>query len=71
MTAARAWHLEPSLTDPDTVYAGVEDAALSRSIDGGQTWQELSGLHNHAWRDVPYAVAMGAEPFLVGAVAGG
>ena len=24
----RVWHLEPSLTDPDTVYAGVEDAAL-------------------------------------------
>ena len=40
----RVWHLEPSLTDPDTVYAGVEDAALFRSVDGGQTWQELSGL---------------------------
>ena len=40
----RVWHLEPSLTDPDTVYAGVEDAALFRSTDGGQTWQELSGL---------------------------
>ena len=39
----RVWHLEPSLTDPDTVYAGVEDAALFRSTDGGQTWQELSG----------------------------
>ena len=44
---ARVWHLEPSLTDPDTVYAGVEDAALFRSIDGGQTWQELSGLRDH------------------------
>jgi len=44
---ARVWHLEPSLTDPDTVYAGVEDAALFRSSDGGQTWQELSGLRNH------------------------
>ncbi|HYM87601.1 MAG TPA: exo-alpha-sialidase [Nitrospiraceae bacterium] len=40
----RVWHLEPSLTDPDTVYAGIEDAALFRSSDGGQTWQELSGL---------------------------
>ena len=39
----RVWHLEPSLTDPDTVYAGVEDAALFRSTDGGQTWQELAG----------------------------
>ena len=37
----RVWHLEPSLTDPDTVYAGVEDAALFRSIDAGQTWHEL------------------------------
>jgi hypothetical protein len=44
---ARVWHLEPSLTDPDTVYAGVEDAALFRSVDGGQEWQELSGLRTH------------------------
>jgi photosystem II stability/assembly factor-like uncharacterized protein len=44
---ARVWHLEPSPTDPDTVYAGVEDAALFRSVDGGQEWQELSGLRNH------------------------
>ncbi len=43
----RVWHLEPSLTDPDTVYAGVEDAALFRSIDGGQTWRELPGLRGH------------------------
>ena len=34
----RVWHLEPSLTDPDHVYAGVEDAALFESKDGGQTW---------------------------------
>jgi len=44
---ARVWHLEPSLADPDTVYAGVEDAALFRSVDGGQEWQELSGLRGH------------------------
>jgi len=43
----RVWHLEPSLTDPDTVYAGVEDAALFRSTDAGQTWTELSGLRDH------------------------
>ncbi|MBB3664424.1 MULTISPECIES: WD40/YVTN/BNR-like repeat-containing protein [Prauserella salsuginis group] len=43
----RAWHLEPSLSDPDTVYAGVEDAALFRSVDGGQTWHELRGLRCH------------------------
>ena len=43
----RVWHLEPSLTDADTVYAGVEDAALFRTTDGGQSWQELSGLRGH------------------------
>jgi hypothetical protein len=43
----RVWHLEPSLSDPDTVYAGVEDAALFRSTDGGQSWAELAGLRGH------------------------
>ena len=43
----RVWHLEPSLTDPDTVYAGIQDAAIYRSSDGGQTWQELPGLRQH------------------------
>jgi photosystem II stability/assembly factor-like uncharacterized protein len=43
----RVWHLEPSLTDPDTVYAGVEDAALFRSSDGGRSWHELDGLRGH------------------------
>jgi len=44
----RVWHLEPSLDDPDTVYAGVEDAALFKSTDAGKTWQELSGLRKHS-----------------------
>ena len=44
---ARVWHLEPALDDPDTVYAGVEDAALFRSTDGGQSWHELAGLRGH------------------------
>ncbi|MBW6433887.1 exo-alpha-sialidase [Actinoplanes hulinensis] len=43
----RVWHLEPSRTDPDTVYAGVEDAALYKSTDGGQKWVELTGLRTH------------------------
>jgi len=43
----RVWHLEPSLTDPDIVYAGVEDAALFRSVDGGTSWHELAGLREH------------------------
>jgi photosystem II stability/assembly factor-like uncharacterized protein len=49
----RVWHLEPSLTDPDTVYAGVEDAAMFRSTDGGASWQELAGLraaHGSKWQ---------------------
>ncbi len=43
----RVWHLEPSLDEPDTVYAGVEDAAIFRSTDGGVTWNELPGLRGH------------------------
>jgi len=43
----RVWHLEPSPADPDTVYAGIEDAGLFRSTDGGQNWKELSGLRGH------------------------
>ncbi|MDP9291644.1 MAG: exo-alpha-sialidase [Verrucomicrobiota bacterium] len=42
----RVWHLEPSLTDPDTVYAGAEDASLFRTADAGKTWQELPGLRS-------------------------
>jgi hypothetical protein len=40
----RVWHLEPSLHDPDHVYAGVEDAAIFESKDGGKSWHELAGL---------------------------
>ncbi|HXU88491.1 MAG TPA: exo-alpha-sialidase [Methylomirabilota bacterium] len=51
---ARVWHLEPSLSDPDTIYAGVQDAALFQSVDGGQTWHELPALRQHksasAWQ---------------------
>ena len=43
----RVWHLEPSLDDPDVIYAGVEDAALFRSTDGAKTWQEMPGLRGH------------------------
>ena len=48
----RVWYLEPSLTDPDTVFAGVEDAALFRTTDGGKTWHELPALREakgHLW----------------------
>jgi len=43
----RVWHLEPSLTDPDVCYAGVEDAAIFKTTDGGQIWEELPGLREH------------------------
>jgi photosystem II stability/assembly factor-like uncharacterized protein len=62
----RIWHLEPSLTDPDTVYAGAEDAALFCSRDGGQTWQEFPGLRaakGNLWQ--PGAGGMGLHTILL------
>jgi len=56
----RIWHFEPSLTDPDTVYAGAEDAALFKTTDGGKSWCELPGLRavkGHLWQ--PGAGGMG------------
>jgi hypothetical protein len=44
---ARVWHFEPSPSDPDLLYAGVEDAAIFRSSDGAHTWEELPGLRQH------------------------
>ncbi len=63
----RVWHLEPSLTDPDTVYAGVEDAALFRSTDGGRSWHELAGLRGHpsAERWSPGAGGMGLHTIVI------
>jgi photosystem II stability/assembly factor-like uncharacterized protein len=43
----RVWHIESSLDDPDTAYAGVEDASIFRTTDGGRTWHELAGLRGH------------------------
>jgi len=63
----RVWHLEPSPTDPQTVFAGVEDAALFRSTDGGASWHELAGLRGHGtgsqW--MPGAGGMGAHTILI------
>ena len=62
----RVWHLEPSLTDPNTVYAGVEDAALFRSTDGGTTWHELAALRQvqgEKW--APGAGGMGLHTILI------
>ena len=63
----RVWHMEPSLTDPDTVYAGVEDAAMFKTTDAGLTWNELSGLRGHGtgsqW--APGAGGMGLHTILI------
>jgi hypothetical protein len=63
----RVWHIEPSLTDPKVAYAGVEDAALFRTTDGGETWHELSGLRGHGtgpkWQ--PGAGGMGLHTILL------
>ncbi len=63
----RVWHLEPSLSDPDTVYAGVEDAALFRSTDAGKSWHELNGLRMHSsgnkWQ--PGAGGLGLHTILI------
>src|SRR5882757_6161776 len=62
----RIWHIEPSLTDPDTVYAGAEDAAMFRSTDGAQSWQELPGLRaqqGNKWQ--PGAGGLGLHTILL------
>ena len=63
----RVWHLEPSLTDPDTVYAGVEDAAIFRTTDGGQNWQELPAMRCQGTGDkwAPGAGGMGLHTILL------
>ncbi|MFM2123847.1 MAG: hypothetical protein RL328_298 [Acidobacteriota bacterium] len=63
----RVWHLEPSLTDPNTVYAGVEDAAMFKTTDGGKSWAEMPGLRTHStsahW--APGAGGMGLHTILI------
>jgi photosystem II stability/assembly factor-like uncharacterized protein len=62
----RVWHLEPSLDDPDAVYAGVEDAAMFRTTDGGKNWRELAGLraaHGSKW--MPGAGGLGLHTIVL------
>ena len=63
----RVWHIEPSLTERDTVYAGVEDAAIFKSTDAGVTWHEMTGLRTHAsgpkWQ--PGAGGMGVHTIVI------
>jgi photosystem II stability/assembly factor-like uncharacterized protein len=63
----RVWHLEPSLIDANTMYAGVEDAAIFRSTDGAASWHEMPGLRGHGtgpqWS--PGAGGMGLHTILL------
>jgi BNR/Asp-box repeat len=62
----RVWHLEPSLNDPDTIYAGVEDAAIFKSTDGGKNWKELAALRDaqgNKW--MPGAGGLGLHTILL------
>jgi photosystem II stability/assembly factor-like uncharacterized protein len=47
----RIWHIEPGrATEPGVLYAGVAPAALFRSEDNGETWNEVSTLTAHPTR---------------------
>lgn len=62
----RIWHLEPSLTDVETVYAGAEDAAIFKTTDGGKSWKELPALRSakgHLWQ--PGAGGMAVHTILL------
>jgi photosystem II stability/assembly factor-like uncharacterized protein len=62
----RVWHVEPSLDDPDTVFAGIEDAAIFKTTDGGKNWKELPGLRQQQgdkW--APGAGGMGLHTILI------
>jgi hypothetical protein len=62
----RVWHIEPSLTDPDTAYAGVEDAAIFRTKDGGKSWHELASLRKQQGEKwAPGAGGMGLHTILI------
>src|SRR5881628_2798452 len=51
LSVSRVWHIEPGPANaPDTIYAGVEPAALFRSDDRGETWQDIDSLNYHPTR---------------------
>src|SRR6058998_3516732 len=51
LAVSRVWHIEPgSSNEPDTIYAGVEPAALFRSEDRGDTWEDFGALNYHPTR---------------------
>jgi len=62
----RIWQIQPSVTEPETVFAGAEDAALFKSTDGGMTWMELAALRQvrgNLWQ--PGAGGMGLHTILL------
>ncbi|HEY1685007.1 MAG TPA: hypothetical protein VGG19_09605 [Tepidisphaeraceae bacterium] len=62
----RVWHLEPSLTDPEMCYAGIEDAAMFLTKDGAHTWNELPALrdaHGSEWS--PGAGGLGLHTIVI------
>ena len=47
----QVWHIEPGRpTEPGVVYVGVSPAALFKSPDGGETWDEVVPLSEHPTR---------------------
>lgn len=47
----RIWQIVPGhASQPETLYAGVEEAGLFVSRDGGQSWEEVAALTQHPSR---------------------
>ncbi len=47
----RIWQIVPGHpAQPGTMYAGVDEAGLFASHDGGTTWEEVTGLSRHSTR---------------------
>jgi photosystem II stability/assembly factor-like uncharacterized protein len=50
-TLKQIWQIVPGrASEPDTLYCGVEPAALFVSRDAGETWSLVEGLWNHPQR---------------------
>jgi hypothetical protein len=47
----RIWRVQPGRADePDELWAGVAEAGLFVSRDGGESWREVAGLNDHPTR---------------------
>ncbi len=55
-SVARLWRIEPGrASEPGRLWCGVDPAALFRSDDGGETWDEVAGLSEHETREQWFA----------------